>query len=560
MRQSARITRVLLVLLFVVVFSCFLYLMLNLPSVSIDKSEWDDLGREGSGLVKNSHSLDSIVLNIIEEGTEEILHKDERFQIPLNRSNVSIEKGFQAQNSNGETIEESGNKEQNGLREKIWEMEDQLIMARAYLRFAPPDNSNSHVIKELKLRIKEIQRVLSHTSSASHLSTSALQKMRAMDATLHRAQKAYPDCSAIASKLRAITINTEEQLRAQQKQASYLTQVASRTFPKGLHCLSMRLTHEYFDLKKESSGGSRLERESRDLVVERERGLDLYHYAVFSDNVLACAVVVNSTISNSKNPDKIVFHIITDSLNFPAIKAWFSLNPISPSELRIQTLESLQLLPSNFSAIFKLRGILDPRFYLPQLFPHLSKILLLDHDVVVLKDLNDLWEIDMEGKVNLAVEKCNDDDLGNDDNNRLSYLLNFEDVLVESNFDKDACVWVYGMNLFDLDAWRKNGLTNIFHKWLQLAKGRNIWRAGTLPIGQMVFYNHTMALDKRFHLFGLGKENTRVSTDELERSSVLHYEGNAKPWLEISVPKYQVYWNKFLNYDDPFLLQCNIHE
>lgn len=57
-----------------------------------------------------------------------------------------------------------------GIREKIWEMEDQLIMARAYLQFAPPNSSNSHLVKELKLRIKEIQRVLAQTTSNNHLS------------------------------------------------------------------------------------------------------------------------------------------------------------------------------------------------------------------------------------------------------------------------------------------------------------------------------------------------------------------------------------------------------
>ena len=38
--------------------------------------------------------------------------------------------------------------------------------------------------------------------------------------------------------------------------------------------------------------------------------------------------------------------------------------------------------------------------------PKLHRILFLDDDVVVQKDLTGLWEIDMEGKVNGAVETC----------------------------------------------------------------------------------------------------------------------------------------------------------
>lgn len=112
-----------------------------------------------------------------------------------------------------------------------------------------------------------------------------------MEDTLSKANKAYPDCSAMASKLRAMTQNTEEQLRAQRSQASYLIHLAANTFPKGLHCLSMRLTAEYFTLMPED----------RQLPNgNKVRNRDLYHLAIFSDNILATAVAVNSTIASSR--------------------------------------------------------------------------------------------------------------------------------------------------------------------------------------------------------------------------------------------------------------------
>lgn len=52
------------------------------------------------------------------------------------------------------------------VNEKVNEMEDQLITAKAYLQFAPP-NSNSHLVRELKSRIKEIQRVLGHVRGSN---------------------------------------------------------------------------------------------------------------------------------------------------------------------------------------------------------------------------------------------------------------------------------------------------------------------------------------------------------------------------------------------------------
>ena len=111
-----------------------------------------------------------------------------------------------------------------------------------------------------------------------------------MEATLLKASQAYPDCSALVTKLRAMTNMVEEQLEAEKSQAKYLVEVAGRSTPKGFHCLTMRLTTEYFALHPEEQNFPNQEK--------LDDG-DLYHYAVFSDNVLACSVVVKSTISNA---------------------------------------------------------------------------------------------------------------------------------------------------------------------------------------------------------------------------------------------------------------------
>ncbi|XBH84520.1 hypothetical protein VPH35_072671 [Triticum aestivum] len=71
-------------------------------------------------------------------------------------------------------------------KEKIWMMQDQLIMARAYLQFASP-HGNTHFVRELKLRMKEIERAISHSSSGSRVPGSTLQKMKAMELTLCKA-------------------------------------------------------------------------------------------------------------------------------------------------------------------------------------------------------------------------------------------------------------------------------------------------------------------------------------------------------------------------------------
>lgn len=114
--------------------------------------------------------------------------------------------------------------------------------------------------------------------------------MRYMAASLSKASRVFPDCAAMITKLRAMTVNAEELVQSQKNQATRLIHLTARTTPKGLHCLSMRLTAEYFALQPE---------ERQFPNQKRLQDTELYHYAVFSDNVLACAVVVNSTISTA---------------------------------------------------------------------------------------------------------------------------------------------------------------------------------------------------------------------------------------------------------------------
>lgn len=111
-----------------------------------------------------------------------------------------------------------------------------------------------------------------------------------MESSLSKASQEFPDCSSMASKLRVMTYGAEEQLRSQKMQANHLLHLAANTTPKALHCLSMRLTSEYFAL----------EPEERQLPNQQSlHDPDLYHYVVFSDNILACSVVVNSTVSTA---------------------------------------------------------------------------------------------------------------------------------------------------------------------------------------------------------------------------------------------------------------------
>lgn len=133
--------------------------------------------------------------------------------------------------------------------------------------------------------------LLKVTFSINYFSYSAHEKLRAMGQALAKAKMQLYDCKLVTGKLRAMLQTADEQVRSLKKQSTFLAQLAAKTIPNPIHCLSMRLTIDYYLLSPEKRKFPR---------SENLENPNLYHYALFSDNVLAASVVVNSTIMNAK--------------------------------------------------------------------------------------------------------------------------------------------------------------------------------------------------------------------------------------------------------------------
>ncbi|XP_024528428.1 polygalacturonate 4-alpha-galacturonosyltransferase [Selaginella moellendorffii] len=452
-------------------------------------------------------------------------------------------------------------------------LRDQLIMGKAYATLAQAQN-NLRLLQELKVQTKEIQEILLEAETDSELPNSARSKIKYMGEILERAKAQHYDCTAMVKKLRAMLHATEQEGRMLKKQSVFLSQLAAKTIPKGLHCLSMRLSVEFYSLPPER----------RELPhQENLEDPNLYHYALFSDNVLATSVVINSTVSTAKDPRRHVFHLVTDKLNYGAMKMWFLANPPKGATVEVQNIGDFKWLNSSYCPVLRqlesvtmkeyyfrsnnpsvatglkyrnpkyLSMLNHLRFYLPEIYPKLDKILFLDDDIVVQKDLTPLWSINLRGNVNGAVETCGASF------HRFDKYLNFSNPLISKSFDPNACGWAYGMNIFDLRQWRDRDITGIYHRWQDMNEDRTLWKLGTLPPGLITFYNLTYSLNKHWHVLGLGY-NSEVKSKDIHSAAVIHYNGNMKPWLEIGMAKYKHYWSRHVMFDHPYLQQCNINE
>ncbi|XWS39685.1 hypothetical protein CRYUN_Cryun18bG0076100 [Craigia yunnanensis] len=456
-------------------------------------------------------------------------------------------------------------------------MRDQIIMAKVYANIAKSKN-RSVLYNSLLKHVEENLRVIGEANSDVDLHPSSLDRAKAMGHTLSIAKDELYDCHTVARKLRAMLLSAEDNVGSLKKRSAFLIQLAAKTVPKPLHCLPLQLAADYFIYGYQNK---------KDLNKEKLEDPSLYHYAIFSDNVLATSVVVNSTVLHANEPEKHVFHIVTDKLNFAAMKMWFILNAPEKATVQVENIDDFKWLNSSYCSVLRqlesvrikeyyfkanhpsslsvgsdhlkyrnpkyLSMLNHLRFYLPEVYPKLSKILFLDDDIVVQKDLTPLWDVDLQEMVNGAVETCKESF------HRFDKYLNFTNPKIIENFDPNACGWAFGMNIFDLKEWKKRNITAIYHRWQDMNEDRTLWKLGTLPPGLITFYNLTYPLDRKWHVLGLGYDPALNQT-EIENAAVIHYNGNYKPWLDLAVAKYKSYWSKYVKFDNYYLQLCNISE
>eukprot|EP01018_Ginkgo_biloba_P017127 Gb_35749 [translate_table: standard] len=429
---------------------------------------------------------------------------------------------------------------------------DQMTLAKAYVVIAK-ENNNLQLAWELSAQIRGCQLLLSKAATRGSPVTmeEAEPTIRELSLLIYQAKELHYDSATMIMKLKAQIQALEDRANAATVQSTTFGQLAAEGVPKGLYCLGVRLTIE---CAKDSNLQKHMDEQKSS---PRLTDINLYHFCVFSDNILATSVVINSTVQNADHPKQLVFHVVTDDVNYGAMQAWFSMNDFKGATIELQSVDDFTWLNASYVPVLKqlqdaetqlyyFTGLQDTRsavkfrnpkylsmlnhlrFYIPEVYPALDKVVFLDDDVVVQKDLTPLFSIDLHGNVNGAVETCLETF------HRYHKYLNFSHPKIHSHFDPDACGWAFGMNVFDLVAWKKANVTSRYHYWQEQNVDRTLWKLGTLPPGLLTFYGLTEPLDRRWHVLGLGYD-PNVDDQLIESGAVVHYNGNMKPWLKLAM-------------------------
>ena len=113
---------------------------------------------------------------------------------------------------------------------------------------------------------------------------------------------------------------------------------AASSIPKGIHCLSLRLTDEYT-----SNAHARRQLPSPELLPLLSDNA-YHHFVLATDNILAASVVVSSAVQSSSKPEKIVFHVITDKKTYAGMHSWFALNSVAPAIVEVKSVHQFDWL------------------------------------------------------------------------------------------------------------------------------------------------------------------------------------------------------------------------
>uniref|UniRef100_A0A0D9X301 Hexosyltransferase n=1 Tax=Leersia perrieri TaxID=77586 RepID=A0A0D9X301_9ORYZ len=472
-------------------------------------------------------------------------------------------------------------------------LKDQLFVARSYYPIIAKLEGQEELTRIIKQNIQDHERVLSVSTVDADLPSFINKKMDQMEQTIAKAKSCTVDCHNVDRKLRQILDMTEDEAHFHMKQSAFLYNLGAQTLPKSHHCLSLRLTLEYF---KSSSSDSDVS------SAHKFNAANSRHYVILSKNILAASVAINSTVSSSKDPKNIVFHILTDAQNFYAMKYWFDRNSyreaavhvINYGDIIMEKLTKFSMPHLYLSEEFRVLvrsterpaektrmeylSLFSPsHFFIPDIFKDLKKVIILDDDVVIQRDLSFLWNLDMGDKVNGAVEFCG---------LRLGQVRN---LLGSTTFNPKSCAWISGINVINLDNWRKRKVTENYMLLLKKKKRAQQWaiwkenamlltflqatwkenvvvmmkdeaslRAAAFPLSLLSFQNLIYPLDERLILSGLGYDYG-IAEEVARSSAALHYNGNMKPWLELGIPNYRKYWKKFLTREDRFMEECNVN-
>jgi len=248
-----------------------------------------------------------------------------------------------------------------------------------------------------------------------------------------------------------------------------------------------------------------------------------------------CAVMLCSVFENNLNL-QITVHVLIEVLSFENKDKLIQLSKRYGQNLRFYSVDTSKLKNVKYRAKNPLSSAAYYRILLNSILPKtINKVLYLDCDLLVLKSVRDIFDINLEGYALAAVR--DQENLPVNDEHRLQLNLPYK-----------CTYFCSGVMLINLEHWRKYGVEE---KLIEFAcRERTVYFHDQDALNYL-FWNRWFELSpkwNRFNLVAYNKKNFGTYEDEYDyiyNPSILHFASPAKPWLKIHFVNWKRLYKKY---------------
>lgn len=266
-------------------------------------------------------------------------------------------------------------------------------------------------------------------------------------------------------------------------------------------------------------------------------------FAINNDYVKQLTVTVISILKNSSIENNFIFYIISADISDENKNIIKSLNYLNnniefificgKSILEKVDLENYMRRMENYNYISIETYF---RFFIADLIPQHNKILYLDADLIVMDDLQKLYNFNIDNYIMGVVQDMNMEVLVKTDC-KISSGLNFRQYFMNILKKQNLKYFNAGVLLLNLKKWREN---NVLNELLKFCEENNPLEYQDQDALNAVLENNVIYLDSRYNLFKdfdfyISHQNDKNRIKELKKCfknpGIIHYIGENKPWV-----------------------------
>ncbi|XP_056430499.1 glycosyltransferase 8 domain-containing protein 2 [Hyla sarda] len=287
-------------------------------------------------------------------------------------------------------------------------------------------------------------------------------------------------------------------------------------------------------------------KEEEDIALEEEEEEDVIPVVICAaaGRMGATIAAINSIYSNTNA--NVLFYIIGLRNSLTHIRKWIQETQLSEIQFKIVEFNPM-VLKGKIRPDAALPELLQPlnfvRFYLPLLTSEHEKVIYLDDDIIVLGDIQELYNTRISrGHIAAFSDDCDLPSLHDVitregiQNTYMGFLDYRKKAIQKLGISPSTCSFNPGVFVANMTEWRQHHITKKLEKWMKKNVEENLYSSTvgggvSTPPMLIVFHGKYSAIPPTWHIRHLGlNPDDQLSHNIVQDAKLLHWNGRFKPW------------------------------